>query len=219
MVISLDCSPISNAEYLFSIVCKEYPIRVQMSRQTRPKYYSLRKGIGRVAKLPKRYKDKVEIDKDGYFIFEGERIVANSRSVGKPKYLPINNQYIYAGKGAHFTRTAIVNCLKEYFTPIVKEIPFVKDKILIVDCELHSEYNYYLPDMDNIGSIYWKVFSDTMVKEEVIEDDSALFISKPGCSPRFYPIANLDDRQLIFHFFEDTNRSNVKLRHNEHTTI
>lgn len=192
-------------EHLYSIEIPKFIQNVQTAQAKRPKYYSNQSGAGRTKKLPKRLvKQGYTIDIFGYYLDKnGERVISNPRSAGKPRFLPINNQYIYSQNGSHFSRKAIVDGLKGFFTPYIKTIPIFKKLPIIIDCDLYSTVDGKTSDGDNFGSIYGKVFSDCLVAEGKIPDDSFYFITKPGNSPLFHPVKTNGDRKLIYHFYHD----------------
>lgn len=200
-------------KHLFSISFPQYITAVKVSEKRNPKYYSISSGVGRVQKLPKALeKAGFTIDKKGFYLNKnGERVISNIQTVGTPNVIPINNQYIYAQKGGHFTRSKIVNGLRDYFIPIIlekiKPIP-LEDFPITIECELHAVPNNNLPDGDNFGSIYYKVFADCLTYTGIIPDDKFEYISKPGSSPLFSPIKDEKNRLLIFHFYSDTRPAN-----------
>lgn len=199
--------------YLYSLTIPKFLTSVILSQSRRAKYYSTTSGPGRTKKLPKTLERKgYTVDIFGYYLDNsGNRVISNTRSVGKPRLLPINNQYIYSGKGSHHSRTAIVDGLKGFLTPYVQTMPVFKETELplFIDCELHTSLSGQLPDGDNFGNIYGKVFSDCMVREGKIPDDSYLYITKPCNSPMLYPVKDMEDRKLVYHFYHD-NRKEVQ---------
>jgi hypothetical protein len=187
-----------------------------MSESRRAKYYSIKSGPNRVNKIPKRIERAgYTVDEQGYILDKsGQRVIANTRTVGKPRLIPINNQYIYSQKGSHYTRQALVRGLENYYMPlIIEKIAPIKanDLPVVIEAELYAVPNANLPDGDNFGTIYYKVFSDCLVRAGIIPDDKMYYISKPGSAPLFYPIEKEEERVLIFHFFADRRAANRQL--------
>jgi hypothetical protein len=198
-------------EKVYTLELPQFVTHVQTSNKRRPKYYSSIAGPGRVNKLPKRLeKEGFIIDKFGYYVNnEGERVVANTRSVGTPKLVAINSQVLYVGKP--WERVAMKNCLQEFFTPYVKDMP-VFNYPIAMDCELHTIANYHTADLNNTGYIYEKVLTDVMVKEGKIFDDSIPYVTKPGSSPLFVPIEDEKNRKLVYHIYKDLRPEILQLK-------
>jgi len=176
-------------------------MKVTLSKKRKPIYYNKNPGKLRKTKIPKRYKNNLT-DIEGYILDEaGNRIMANSRSAGTPKYLSINNQHIYAGN--YLTRVRIVNGLKEFLYPYVVNLPIIRELPVIIDCELFTIPGAANWDIENFGVIYSKVFNDLLVSEGKIPDDSVRFITQPGSGPKFTPVASIDDRKIIYTFYQD----------------
>jgi len=187
---------------VYTLELPQFVTHVVTSQKRRPKYYSSIAGVGRVNKLPKRLeKEGYTVDKFGFYLNkQGERIVANTRSVGTPKQVAINAQVLYVGKP--WERVAMKNCLEEFFTPYVKEMPVFNFPIAM-DCELHTLATYHTADLNNTGYIYEKVLTDVMVKQGKIFDDSIPYVTKPGSSPLFIPVESEDQRKLVYHIYQD----------------
>ena len=77
---------------LLEITIPEYITKVALSKARRPVYYS----INGKRKPPKKYlKDPLyTIDRQGYLRYRptGDKVVANKKVVGTPKYQKINGQ-------------------------------------------------------------------------------------------------------------------------------
>lgn len=195
----------------FSLVLDQYPTSAITSKAKRPKYYSTVAGRGRVKKLPKTLEKKgYNIDLEDYYVdLNGERIVANSRTVGKPGSLPINAQIFYVGKP--FQRMAIKNFLTEYLTPFVKDMPKI-DYPLYIESEVHAPYEHRLMDMNNIGYVWDKILTDIMVTEGKLVDDDPLYVTRPGSAPMYVPVDKFEDRKIVFNFYQDNRPEILKLR-------
>lgn len=191
-----------NKEIKFQLVLEQYPTSAIVSKSRRPKYYSSKPGRGRVNKLPKKMeKEGYTIDIEGYYLnLQGERVVSNTGTVGKPGTIPINAQVFYVGKP--FQRMAIKNFVQEYLLPYVQQMEVI-DYPVYMESEVHAVYEHRLPDMNNIGYVWDKILTDVMVAEGIIFDDSPLYITRPGSAPLYVPIDNPENRKLVFRFYHD----------------
>jgi len=191
-----------NKEIKFQLVLEQYPTSAIVSKSRRPKYYSSKPGRGRVNKLPKKMeKEGYTIDIEGYYLnLQGERVVSNTGTVGKPGTIPINAQVFYVGKP--FQRMAIKNFVQEYLLPHVQQMEVI-DYPVYMESEVHAVYEHRLPDMNNIGYVWDKILTDVMVAEGIIFDDSPLYITRPGSAPLYVPIDNPEDRKIVFRFYHD----------------
>lgn len=189
-------------EIKFQLVLEKYPTSAIISKSKRPKYYSSKPGRGRVNKLPKKMeKEGYTIDIEGYYLnLQGERVVSNTGTVGKPGTIPINAQVFYVGKP--FQRMAIKNFVQEYLLPYVQQMEII-DYPLYIESEVHAVYEHRLPDMNNIGYVWDKILTDVMVDQGIIFDDSPLYITRPGSAPLYVPIDNPEDRKIVFKFYHD----------------
>lgn len=191
-----------NKEIKFQLVLEQYPTSAIVSKSRRPKYYSSKPGRGRVNKLPKKMeKEGYTIDIEGYYLnLQGERVISNTGTVGKPGTIPINAQVFYVGKP--FQRMAIKNFVQEYLLPYVQQMEVI-DYPVYIESEVHAVYEHRLPDMNNIGYVWDKILTDVMVDQGIIFDDSPLYITRPGSAPLYVPIDNPEDRKIVFRFYHD----------------
>lgn len=191
-----------NKEIKFQLVLEQYPTSAIVSKSRRPKYYSSKPGRGRVNKLPKKMeKEGYTIDIEGYYLnLQGERVVSNTGTVGKPGTIPINAQVFYVGKP--FQRMAIKNFVQEYLLPYVQQMEVI-DYPVYMESEVHAVYEHRLPDMNNIGYVWDKILTDVMVAEGIIFDDSPLYITRPGSAPLYVPIDDPENRKIVFRFYHD----------------
>jgi hypothetical protein len=202
---------IKEKELMFELELPEYPISAITSKAKRPKYYSSVPGRGRVNKLPKTLEKKgYSIDLEDYYVDKnGERVVANTRTAGKPGTLPINAQIFYVGKP--FQRMAIKNFLTEYLTPYVKKMKKI-DYPVYIESEVHAMYEHRLMDMNNVGYVWDKILTDIMVSEGVLVDDDPLYVTRPGSAPLYIPVKTFEDRKLVFRFYKDNRKEIQELR-------
>ena len=192
----------TNKEFKFELVLDNYPLTAISSNSKRPKYYSSTPGRGRVNKLPKKMeKEGYSIDIEGYYLDKTmQRVVANTKTVGKPGTIPINAQVFYVGKP--FQRMIIKNFVQEYLDPFVAEMPVI-DYPLYMESEVHAMYQHRLPDMNNIGYVWDKILTDVMVKHGKIVDDSPLYLTRPGSAPLYCPVETDEERKIVIRFYKD----------------
>lgn len=192
----------TNKEFKFELVLDNYPLTAISSNSKRPKYYSSTPGRGRVNKLPKKMeKEGYSIDIEGYYLDKTmQRVVANTKTVGKPGTIPINAQVFYVGKP--FQRMIIKNFVQEYLDPFVAQMPVI-DYPLYMESEIHAMYQHRLPDMNNIGYVWDKILTDVMVKHGKIVDDSPLYLTKPGSAPLYCPVETEEERKIVIRFYKD----------------
>jgi hypothetical protein len=191
------------------LIIPEYPMRVQLSKSRRAKYYSNTSGPQRVTKIPKKYLN-YSFNSSGFLIDkQGEKIIANSRSVGTPKFIPINGQVFYSQKGGEFMRAKVVNFLHEFFTEQIEnqKLEPITQKPIIIVLNWHLPYNYQTPDNTNISYVYLKTFEDALVNYEILPDDEVSFVT--GSFSYYTPVETLEERKLVFNFYHD-NRDEIK---------
>ena len=206
-----------NKEFKFELVLDNYPLTAISSNSKRPKYYSSTPGRGRVNKLPKKMeKEGYSIDIEGYYLDKTmQRVVANTKTVGKPGTIPINAQVFYVGKP--FQRMIIKNFVQEYLDPFVAQMPVI-DYPLYMESEIHAMYQHRLPDMNNIGYVWDKILTDVMVKHGKIVDDSPLYLTRPGSAPLYCPVETEEERKIVIRFYKDL-RSEIATARQLHLKI
>lgn len=167
-----------------------YLDKLLISKKMNPKYYSYTKGVGRKLVEPDSRIDlKVReglygMDAKDFVLDEnGEKIVSNIRTVGKPRYWVVNFQDLYNGKVNTFGRNARMNLLKEAIWQAIKHEDLnqlVKINEYPIKIELFI-YTEEMPiDVDNKGAIYHKAFQDLLTSLKIITDDSSEFINDTG---------------------------------------
>lgn len=188
-------------QVLAVIEIPEYITHVKLSSARKTVYYNI---YGK-RKPPKSLlkKDKYKITKDGYLIDKdtGLKIVANYRSVGKPKFEKINGQDFYSGFGSPFTRNTMVKEIKAFFSKHVKDLPPIVQFPIQFECELHTTIDNADWDLDNLW-IYTKCFQDVLVEHKIIPDDNIQFVTKPA-APEFFPIKDTKNRKLVYTIYKD----------------
>lgn len=192
-----------NKKHIFTLEIPKFITKVKTAEKKAAKYYSSISGPRRVNKLPVRLEKKgnVKTDSKGFYLDEnGERIVANTRTVGKESLFNINGQILYVG--SPWKRAAMKKALEEFFIPIVEKLPVFKGSIMI-DAELHHVCDYKLADLDNLGYIYGKVLVDTMVNLGKLVDDKVPYVTKPPTAFEFHPVQSEEDRKFVYKFYQD----------------
>jgi hypothetical protein len=191
------------------ITIPEYIYQVQTSKARIAKYFHKNSGRGKVKKdildVPKKYK-AVGYDLEGYVIdANNNRIVANSVSVGKPKFIPINGQLFYSQNGGKFTRSKVVNALHEYFKEELVKLnfqPFEDNNYpIVIQMNWFAPYSHKTPDSTNMSFAYLKTFEDTLTNNGYIIDDEVRYVT--SSFPIYSPVDSFDDRKLVFTFYQD----------------
>lgn len=184
---------------------------MQTSKSRKPVYFSKFAGKCRKTQIPNKYLEKYGFDIEGYLVdVNGQRIIANYRSVGTPKYQAINNQFIYSGN--YRVRLTIVDGLKIFLSPYARSVPVFEKLPVIIECELHTTPGKADWDLENFGTIYSKVLNDLLVTYGKLPDDSIRFVTKPGSAPLFVPIKDYEQRKFVFNFYHD-NRADIQQLH------
>lgn len=194
----------------------DYPTEIKVSESKRAKYWKS------TDKLPLKVKNMTTtIGKDSYlFDSQGERIVKNTKTVGKPRMLTINSQKIYVGIH-HSVRSKIVNELHELFNKeFKKQLPAVidtKDKKIMIGLHFYDIYHTKLPDLDNLSNLFIKTGIDCLTtpnnpnqtlsngvthKLSIIPDDKMIFIK--SILVEYTSVLDVKDRKLDFSIYEVT---------------
>jgi hypothetical protein len=191
---------------LATIICHRFPQKVMISKARRVKHWHPGDSI------PQKYRKEGYVFKDGIVKgkkvlvdLEGNPVIANPLSAGKPHYKQISGNDIVAGYGSPHIRNKITHELKDYFAQVVKK--YVREHGPITRFPLRVEWDAFMMageenwDLSNLF-MYYKYFEDSCVREKLIPDDSVKFIThSPG--PRLVKIDDDDDRAFIFRFFLD----------------
>lgn len=157
-----------------------YLEKILVSQKRNPKYYYKSK----LDKIPKRYTNllgsKYNFDSSGclYSVDDNQRVIANPRSVGTPKYWQINNQSIYNGGLHPQVRAGYVNKIKDFIRPYLSKLKPFTEFPLRIELTIYSKE--MKTDLDNKGSLFFKCFQDLLTKEGIIPDDSIEYITDTG---------------------------------------
>jgi hypothetical protein len=167
-----------------------YIDKLLISKKMNPKYYSIVKGVGRKLYVEnsrihaKLSNNTYKVDDKNFILDEnGEKIIANKRTVGKPRYWVVNFQDLYNGKVNKFGRNARMDLLKEAIWQAIKtkdSNQLIKINEYPIKIELFI-YTEEMPvDVDNKGAIYHKAFQDLLTSLKIITDDSSSYINDTG---------------------------------------
>ena len=186
------------------------------------KYYEL----GKKHPKAKKYLDKKNYDYRDFngrkFLVDlkkGERVGANPRAAGKPRYMAINGQKIYNGEASKHIRAKILSAIKEQMSPYIDKLDPVKDFPICIEMELHDiirePNSNSLWDVDNRAWPYIKAFQDCLTGNKdkngkkrnkvIIPDDNILFITTPPV-PKFIPVEDEKDRKLVFRLVSEKDK-------------
>jgi hypothetical protein len=139
-------------------------------------------------------------------------LLCNPNVVNTPKFHLIRGQDFYNSKIREHSRGAIMDAIKECFTPYLVNLPVISEYPVKIECQIHDTIkNVYdgakeglgLPwDIDNYAYPYMKAFPDLMQKLGKIKNDDRLHLTSPP-SPIFVPIENHNERKLVFIITKD----------------
>lgn len=206
----------------FNCVFQLYPEKIQLSKKQRPKYWEKK----HLAKMPQYIRRAIDAGTYIWAKHNGKErlynnaedakgfVIKNSKVAGKPKFETINSQTIY--QGDHWMRQIVVDELHAYFAPgIMRQLPteiFTPSP----DVFMHFEYIFFYPfearkneqyqDYINHAYIRSKTFEDTLVKLQVILDDSPRYVR--GGYARYVNVPTEADRRLEIkiHFCKNNQR-------------
>ena len=199
-----------------SCVIPDYPVSIKVSEKKRPVYWK------RGQLLPKKYPQPQFIfNPEGILIdaSNGEKMIKNIKTVGKPRLLSINAQKIYIGIH-HSVRSKIVSELHDVFNKAFKAqfppiINLGVNKILVT-LHFFDVYSVKLPDLDNLANLFVKCGIDCLTtannpnqtkggathKLGILPDDKMIYI--PHIVVEFTHVADPKDRKLEFNLYEVT---------------
>lgn len=139
--------------------------KLLLSKKRNPVYYK------NTDKIPKKYKNVNYSFIQGILVDNNtlQKVVKNTRTVGKPRYYIINGQDLYNDKFQKIARNNLINKLHDYVKELIKDCPKL-DKLENERFELHLYWyinkDYKGPDYDNLW-IMEKVINDCLHKEKI----------------------------------------------------
>lgn len=211
---------------LATIEIPKFITKVQTAKKRRKQYYKKKNGKWKPKKLPKTYKKKLDegtysISKRGYLLDEdGERIIKNKQTAGKPRYETLSGNKLLSGYGSPFTRAKLARGLKDFYRPFVQG--YILDHGSIQKFPLRVTWGLYTtvedaPNWDLFNLFfYYKYFEDSLHEtteksekkyngeklKQFIPDDNVKYITWPP-GPKLIPVDNWKDRKFIFRFYHD----------------
>ena len=183
------------------VTIKEYIQRVKVADKRRPTYY--REGD----RIPAKYRTcNFRRQKNGQKALYDELnqmfIIKNAKVAGKPRYINIRGNILYAGMHERI-RMKMIAAIKDNFRPHVRKlnrIPLWQFPIQI-DAMLYAKPEETNWDLDNLW-IYIKCFQDLLIEYQIIPDDSVKYITKaPGFE--LFPVQKLEQRKMVFQINQD----------------
>lgn len=170
--------------------------KVQIAQKRKKIYY--REGV-REPTAKKYDDDRYQYDKQGYLVdtHTKERVVANSKSAGTPRYAVVNGQLLYNSGMNFHTRNKVVTTLKDTYAALMREqLQVVQGDVfpvrLVVD--LYDSPRNSNWDVDNRW-LYGKVLQDALVSSGILPNDDIRYISASP-SIRFF-IAPADRCRMV----------------------
>ena len=196
-------------EPLATIEIPRYLTKIKVSKARRAKYY--KKGS---KNIPKKYRGEgYTFDKRGFLIGpDGNRVVANPRTAGKPRYETLSGNKLTSGYATPFTRNKISSALKDFYRPFVRQL----EPLGLEDFPIRIEWDFYTTvdvanfDMGNFW-FYYKYFEDSLHETEdhrgntfepIIPDDNVRYVTHPP-GPRLFPVDDFEDRRFVFRIYSD----------------
>lgn len=182
------------------VTIPQYITHVQLAKARKAKYF--KKGTATAKKRAAKYKHKMYTwNKQGWLVSpSGERVVANSKSAGTPRFLKINGQQLYSGNMNAMVRSKVVNEIKDFMATYVKDLEPMKVPIR-VESDLYAPLAAKNWDLDNQW-IYHKCFLDALVNAGVIPDDNVMFVTQAPAF-RFFPVEHKEDRAIVYRLIEE----------------
>lgn len=195
-----------------TITIPHFPLRYKVANKAKPVYWKKKH-----KNIPKKHQHLTKTDRKGFLLDEkGRRVIKNTQSVGKPKYVSIGGNTITSGVHPA-VRSKMVKFLKNFYMPHVRSQlrPFSPEEYpLRVGWDFYSPVDIHF-DMSNFW-VYYKYFEDCLHMTEwayrevepIIPDDDRRYVTQPG-APLLWPVESRSERKFVFKFYTD-NRQIVK---------
>ena len=182
---------------LQTITIPRYITRIRVAKKRRATRFIRGR---KTPKIPAKYKH-LEYNEKGILVYEdGEKVIANSLSVGTPRYEAISGNRFTTGYDGYL-RNNIVYALKEMYRPYVKSMRSFDLFPLIMEWDFYTTIGEANFDMSNFW-FYLKYFEDTLIDEGLIPDDSVRYITG-SAGPLFIPVRRFGQRKFVFRFYHD----------------
>ena len=187
---------------MWRVICP-YENTFVLSKAQKPKYWKFKD----LAKVPKKYQH--DLSTEALVIgntlyaktFNNERIIKNTKSLGKPKLWVLNGQSLYSGNLHPLIRAKIRDHYHKLFRDCIKDsklavIDIPQGLALKVSVDIYELNKGHLPDALNLWPLI-KWFEDSLVELGVIPDDSPKYVRSSGENTYIW-VENEDQRKLVF---------------------
>jgi hypothetical protein len=191
----------SNAPWHYVVEVRKFPYEIQVSERKAAKYHKK----SAEAAIPKKYMDSLGVsyffNKAGFLVNKaGQRVVKNTKTVGKPNMVAINGQKFSSGMH-HKQRAIIFSKMKKYlsgyvFQQIKGQIP--TGTPIVIWMEYHRPVGIGNWDLDNATWMWFKWFNDVLKETGKIPEDNITIIQSTNAA-FFFPTDTDDERKLVFH--------------------
>lgn len=193
-------------QLLVSISINDFSEYIEVSKKRMAKPY-----IKGKCRLPKKYQTNDYVfDKKNRLIekLTGKVVIANTKTVGKPRLEKVNGQNIYNGTANPIMRSALINKIHNYFKPLLKDVVIPKD---IEYYPLCLELIFYVKDqgkfnVDNDNKWIWrKCIQDTITELGIWPDDNVNVISRN--EEETILISDEEEQKLIINIYGQSRNS------------
>ena len=204
-------------EKLQTLTVAPYTNKILTDHAVAPRYYNVKRK--KAGKPTKTIKKKIEtglykVDKKGFVLDPlGEKMIANKRTVGKPRYQIVKGNAFTTGFYSPGYRNATVKIIKNFLSPFIKDQLTVFNKLpLYIDFKLYLDVSKETAKFDLSNLWFWNKYMEDLLFEDdenpLIPDDNYVYITKSGGCPTLVPI-DTEDSKLVWTFYHDT-RPSVK---------
>ena len=181
-----------------------YLTHVQMSEHQRAKYLKWKnrnqKKVG-LARLPlQKGPGGLALDKDG------EKILLNPRTAGKPKFNKLSGNAFFSGYGSIAIRRKMAGELKQFFVDAINasDLEPITEYPIQIGWEIHCPVGQGNWDLDNLW-FYKKFFIDALRDTGILREDTINEITSL-VGPKFFPVDDEEKRKMVFTFKPDTRK-------------
>lgn len=194
---------------LREVVINDYPDKVLIAKQKRSVLYVNETSKVKGKKnIPKSYLNnpKFYFDEKGVLTrrSDGQPMLANPKSAGKPRYWVVNFQEIWNGAVSRQNRAMKADKLKRILEPHLDELPPINHRDYPIKLEIFIFDTEFPVDASNKGAIYHKVIEDILVKAGVIVDDSENFINDAGRT-KLIRVSDEREKKMIVKIIQSDN--------------
>lgn len=186
----------------YHVIIPEWEWYYVKSKKTNPKYW-LYKDLD---KLPKKYKDIIapnpKLFSNQLYIVdkEGNRIIKNTKKVGKENIWVMNGQDLYSAVLNWRLRKTIAYYYHSYFGKYIKQqlqpIKLDPGQYLSISCDIYIVKRGHLPDVSNMWLLE-KFFEDALQEYGIITNDDYHNVIESG-RKRYHFVNDHKESKLIF---------------------